>query len=73
MLVLLNISGDNVPIDGIAFLLLLQDYPSVAMVKSILQEKGISPIFLVTQGNLPIYRVSGFCNFTLSCTVTACA
>ena len=34
-----------------------QDYPSVAMVKCLLQEKGISPIFLVTSRQQTFYNV----------------
>ena len=34
-----------------------QEYPSFAMIKSILLEKGISPIFLVTKSNLYNVRV----------------
>ena len=46
------------------WLYLAQDYPSVAMIKSLLLEKGISPIFLTTITSLYNVRI---CFVTLFC------
>ena len=55
--------------DGIVFMTVPQEYPSIAMVKSLLLENGISPIFLVTHTNLAQYSVSILWNLrsTLYC------